>query len=102
MQTVPCPSALSISSDGSQNISTDLTVGGSLRVIGQTITNNIVNTGNLTCAGNTSTSGSATVGSLVVMGDTSFPAGTEGMIWYNKTDHHFYGYDGSTWKQLDN
>ena len=27
---------------------------------------------------------------------------TEGSLYYNTTDHHFYGYNGSTWKQLDN
>jgi hypothetical protein len=26
----------------------------------------------------------------------------EGQIYYNSTDKHFYGYNGTTWKQLDN
>ena len=25
-----------------------------------------------------------------------------GMIYFNATGGHFYGYDGSAWKQLDN
>ena len=26
----------------------------------------------------------------------------EGGIYYNTTNKHFYGYNGTTWKQLDN
>lgn len=34
---------------------------------------------------------------------TSAPATpTEGTIYYNTTDKHFYGWNGTTWKQLDN
>jgi len=30
------------------------------------------------------------------------PAGARGNIYFNTTDNHFYGYNGSVWKQLDN
>jgi len=26
----------------------------------------------------------------------------KGMIYINSSDNHFYGYDGTNWKQLDN
>ena len=30
------------------------------------------------------------------------PESIEGTIYYNTTTKHFYGYDGTNWKQLDN
>ena len=33
---------------------------------------------------------------------SSDPTGIEGGIYYNTTDKHFYGYNGTDWKQLDN
>ena len=33
---------------------------------------------------------------------SSAPSGQEGMIYYDSGTKHFYGYDGSSWKQLDN
>lgn len=26
----------------------------------------------------------------------------DGQVYLNSTDHHFYGWNGSVWKQLDN
>jgi hypothetical protein len=39
---------------------------------------------------------------VVVPVKTSTPACEEGAIYYNSGDSHFYGCDGSSWKQLDN
>jgi hypothetical protein len=33
---------------------------------------------------------------------SSAPAGVPGGLYYNSSTHHFYGYNGTTWKQLDN
>lgn len=41
-------------------------------------------------------------GVVVVGKANSAPSGIEGGIYYNTSDNHFYGYDGTTWKQLDN
>jgi len=30
------------------------------------------------------------------------PTGTEGGIYFNSTDKHFYGYNGTAWVQIDN
>lgn len=37
-----------------------------------------------------------------IIGSTSAPAAAEGNIYYNKTSKHFYGYNGTSWVQLDN
>lgn len=41
---------------------------------------------------------------LVVTNSSTEPVTslTEGRIYYNSTDKHFYGYNGTEWKQLDN
>lgn len=40
---------------------------------------------------------------VVIMGSaSSAPTGVEGGIYYNSADKHFYGYNGTAWKQLDN
>ncbi len=40
---------------------------------------------------------------VVVQGtSSSAPTGIEGGIYYNSTDNHFYGYNGTSWVQLDN
>lgn len=39
----------------------------------------------------------------VLQTGTSYPANPlKGMIIFNDTDNHFYGYNGTSWKQLDN
>jgi hypothetical protein len=35
-------------------------------------------------------------------GSGSYPTPSAGMIIFDSSNNHFYGYDGSTWKQLDN
>ena len=32
----------------------------------------------------------------------SAPTGAKGQIYFNDDDHHFYGYNGQAWVQLDN
>lgn len=39
---------------------------------------------------------------FAVLSSSSALTASEGKIFYNSTTHHFYGYDGTTWKQLDN
>jgi len=39
---------------------------------------------------------------VVVTNKSSHPACEAGAIYFNTTDKHFYGCDGTTWKQLDN
>jgi len=39
------------------------------------------------------------VGQSAVSELTNYQAGT---IYFNTTNHHFYGFNGTTWKQLDN
>jgi len=42
-------------------------------------------------------------GKLVLGEHTDVPYGAvEGAMYYNSTDKHFYGYNGTAWKQLDN
>lgn len=41
-------------------------------------------------------------GSLTMAGLAEAPATVEGKIYYNTTDKHFYGWNGTAWKQLDN
>ena len=57
---------------------------------------------------NTVTIGSSAVTATYINGQvipaklSTAPTGIEGGIYYNSTDKHFYGYNGTTWKQLDN
>ena len=37
-----------------------------------------------------------------LIGSTSAPTPTAGDIYFNTTDKHFYGYNGTSWVQLDN
>lgn len=47
--------------------------------------------------------GLATFSGVTVQGTfASAPSGVEGGIYYNSTDKHFYGYNGTSWVQLDN
>ena len=39
---------------------------------------------------------------IVLRSSTSAPTGIEGGMYYNSSTKHFYGYDGTNWKQLDN
>lgn len=39
---------------------------------------------------------------IVLRSSTSAPTGIEGGVYYNSSTKHFYGYDGTSWKQLDN
>jgi hypothetical protein len=41
-------------------------------------------------------------GAIIFRPKTSAPSAEEGAIYYNSTTHHFYGYNGTAWKQLDN
>ena len=41
-------------------------------------------------------------GAIIFSPQTSTPSAHEGAIYYNSTTHHFYGYNGTAWKQLDN
>lgn len=41
-------------------------------------------------------------GAMHINGTANPPTASEGMVYYNTTDKHFYGYNGTTWKQLDN
>lgn len=42
------------------------------------------------------------VPALMLSTGTTPAAPEEGTIYFNSTDKHFYGYDGTAWKQLDN
>ena len=53
--------------------------------------------GNATFSGSVTATGTVTIGNYA-----SAPTGVKGTIYFNTTDNHFYGYNGSTWKQLDN
>ena len=39
---------------------------------------------------------------IVLRSSSSAPTGVEGGVYYNSSTKHFYGYDGTNWKQLDN
>lgn len=53
--------------------------------------------------GNTSITHHYFSGQLIHNPISSAPSSPEeGAIYYNSTDKHFYGYNGTTWKQLDN
>jgi hypothetical protein len=53
--------------------------------------------------GNTSILAHYFSGQLVYNPQSSAPSSpVEGAIYYNSTDKHFYGYNATTWKQLDN
>ena len=41
-------------------------------------------------------------GRIKLVSQSSAPTAEEGSIYYNSTTKHFFGYDGTTWKQLDN
>lgn len=68
-------------------------------VIGATAAGNGSNTATI---GNSSVTTTYLSRVIVLRPSTSAPSGIESGIYYNSTDKHFYGYDGTTWKQLDN
>ncbi len=41
-------------------------------------------------------------GGLRLVGSTAPATPAEGTLYFNSTDKHFYGWDGTAWKQLDN
>lgn len=57
---------------------------------------------------NTAIIGNSSLTALYVSGQvvpaklSTAPTAIEGGIYYNTTDKHFYGYNGTSWKQLDN
>lgn len=42
------------------------------------------------------------VPALILMNQTPPSTAAQGMMFFNNTDKHFYGYNGTAWKQLDN
>jgi hypothetical protein len=46
--------------------------------------------------------GNLSAASFIARGRSSAPSAVAGQIYFNSTDAHFYGYDGSAWKRLDN
>jgi len=67
-------------------------------VIGASATGNGSNTVTL---GNTSVTKTYMSPVIILKSSATAPTGVIGGIYYNSTDNHFYGYNG-TWKQLDN
>jgi hypothetical protein len=53
-----------------------------------------------TCKG--SRNYSTYVDTLIINPKISAPLESKGMIYFNDSDKHFYGYDGINWIQLDN
>jgi len=54
-----------------------------------------------TKAGNLNLDNNLKVGGLLRLGlYTSHPTGTNGNLYYNTSDHKFYGYQGGAWKEL--
>ncbi len=68
-------------------------------VIGYDTTGNGSNTVTL---GNDSITETHLKGVVVQGTASSAPTGVEGGIYYNSSDKHFYGHNGTTWVQLDN
>ena len=66
---------------------------------GSTILASFDRYGNLVC--NSGIFKSSVTPAIILNGASSAPTGIEGGIYYNSTTKHFYGYDGTTWKQLD-
>ncbi len=50
--------------------------------------------------GSISSSGTITLGSYTA--NPTVPPPNAGAMYFNTSDNHFYGYNGTTWKQLDN
>lgn len=89
--------------------SNSLYIGSGTKACANGDTNEIVIGYNATGAGsNTITLGNSNITKTVLHGVCTLgaystaPTGVEGGIYYNSTDKHFYGYNGTTWKQLDN
>ena len=57
---------------------------------------------NTVTIGNTSILANYFSGQLIPGKISSAPTAIEGGIYFNSTDKHFYGYNGTDWKQLDN
>jgi GH18 family chitinase len=57
---------------------------------------------NTVTIGNALTTTSYLTPVIVLRNAGTTPTGIEGGIYYNNSTKHFYGYDGTTWKQLDN
>lgn len=64
--------------------------------------NTIGNGSNTATIGNSSVTTTYLSPVIILRNSTSSPTGIEGGVYYNSTTKHFYGYDGTNWKQLDN
>jgi len=62
----------------------------------------IGNGSNTVTLGNTSVTKTYMSPVIILKSSATAPTGVEGGIYYNSTDKHFYGYNGTSWKQLDN